>query len=117
IRVHDNIIAAGPDTIRGSTWYANMGDGDAYLDFRSNLYYDNGYGWSNKFARDPAPLFANPKFADAAADDFHLTARSLAIDTGELTIPAITALDDFSSAVARPIGITNDIGAFEWTGP
>jgi hypothetical protein len=116
IRIHDNIIAAGPDTVPASTWYENDGDSDAYLDFKRNLYWDNGYGWSTDFPRDPAPIFANPKFVDAADDDFHLKSASPAIDAGELLVPAVTAVDDFTSTIARPVGNANDLGAFEWTG-
>jgi len=117
IRVHDNIIAAGPGTLKSSTYYENRGDADGYLDFRSNLYFDNAYGWSAKFSRDPAALFGNPVFANPGADDFHLSTGSPAIDTGEVTVPAVTPLDDFTSALARPVGPTNDIGAYEWKGP
>jgi hypothetical protein len=117
IRIHDNIFAAGPDTLRTSTYYRNVGSGDGYLDFRSNLYFDNGYGWGTNFTRDPAALYGNPIFVDAAADDFHLSAGSPAINTGEWTLPFITAVDDFSATVARPVGGVNDIGAFEWQGP
>jgi hypothetical protein len=116
IRIHDNIIAAGPGTFRGSSWYQNPGADDFYLDFKRNLYFDNGYGWPEAFARDPLPVFADPDFVDAADDDFHLAAGSPAIDAGELLLPVVTTVDDFTSLLARPVGVANDLGAFEWTG-
>lgn len=54
---------------------------------------------------------ASAGFVDAAADDYHLTADSLAVDAGvDLTSSGVT--DDYESAT-RSQGITYDQGAFE----
>jgi hypothetical protein len=113
IRIQDNIFAAGPGTLRTSTWYENTGDTDAYLAFKRNLYFDNGYGWG-KFARDPSALFGDPLFANAAAGDFGLTTGSPAVDTAKPTAPAGVP-DDFGYN-PRPAGAAYDIGAFELQG-
>ncbi len=55
-------------------------------------------------------LTTDPSFVDAASNDFHLQASSLAIDAGA-TLP--TVLEDYDLRT-RPDGAHSDIGAFEY---
>jgi hypothetical protein len=112
VRIYDNIFAAGPHTFRKSDYYANMGSSDGYMEFKRNLWWDNGHGWG-RFGRDPQALLADPKFVSAAEDDFSLAAGSPAIDAGTQPLPSGTIREDFTGAVARPAGAANDLGAFE----
>jgi hypothetical protein len=111
IRIYDNIFAAGPSTISSSRYYENAGNADGYLDFRRNLYFDNGYGWANN-SRDSLALQGDPKFTSASTGDFSLTSASPAINTGTQATP-VAVTDDFTRKVSRPSGGANDVGAFE----
>ena len=111
IRVYDNVFAAGPHTIKTSTYYADVGGYDAYLDFRRNLFWDNGYGWG-KFGRDAQVLLANPLFTNASGGDFTLANGSPAIDAGTQSTP-MQVMNDFTRSLPRPQGAANDVGAFE----
>jgi hypothetical protein len=111
IRVYDNIFAAGPSTVRGSTHYENTGSADGYLDFKRNLYWDNGYGWGG-FSRDTLAIVGDPKFANATNGNLTLGTGSAALDKATQAIP-VTVTDDLSGAVARPIGGVSDLGAYE----
>jgi hypothetical protein len=116
IRVYDNIFAAGPHTLKTSTYYEDMGDSDGYLEFKRNLWWDNGYGWAAKLSEDkadPLALFADPKFKAATVGDLSLAAGSPAIDAGTQALPSTSVLQDFTGAVARPSGAANDLGAYE----
>jgi FG-GAP-like repeat len=110
IRIYNNILAAGPGTIRGSSYYENAGSADGYLDFKRNLYWDNGYGWGT-FARDASAVLGDPKFVAPTASNFNLNASSVAVDKGTQTT-ALNIVDDFAGQ-RRPSGIANDLGAFE----
>ncbi len=55
----------------------------------------------------------DPRFANPSGSNFHLSANSPAIDAG-LTLATVP--DDFDG-VARPIGLSHDMGAFEHGGP
>lgn len=111
IRVYDNIFAAGPSTVRGSTHYENTGAADGYLDFKRNLYWDNGYGWGG-FSRDTLAVVGDPKFANATNGNLTLGTGSAALDKATQAIP-VTIIDDLSGAVARPMGGVSDLGAYE----
>lgn len=111
IRIYDNIFAAGPGTTTSSEFYANAGSGDNYLDFKRNLYWDNGYGWGT-LTRDTLGLYGSPLFANAASGNLTLGATSPAVDKGTQLTP-ITVTNDFTGKIARPQGAANDIGAYE----
>ncbi|CAN5158954.1 hypothetical protein BH11PSE11_BH11PSE11_36550 [soil metagenome] len=111
VRIYDNIFAAGPGTVRTGTYYENTGNADSYLDFKRNLYWDNGYAWGT-FARDSLALFGNPLFSAATSGNLTLAAGSPAINAGTQATP-ITLTDDLSAKVTRPMGGANDLGAYE----
>jgi hypothetical protein len=111
IRIYDNLFAAGPDTLRSSTYYMNSGNADYYFDFRRNLYWDNGYGWP-AFTRDTLAVYGDPKFMAAGSGDLRLGTGSAAVDKATQAVP-INVTDDFTSTVPRPQGSANDLGAFE----
>jgi hypothetical protein len=114
IKVYDNIFAAGPHTTSGSSFYENTGSADSYLLFARNLWWDNGLGWDKTVvSRDLLALFGDPKFASASTGNLALTASSPAVDTGTQAI-SVSVLQDFSE-LARPSGVANDIGAFEFS--
>lgn len=60
---------------------------------------------ASSFATDLTGLFA-----DQGNDNFHLLASSPAVDTGEFNVDVPTDLE----GTVRPIGVTHDIGAYEW---
>ncbi|MEC5215406.1 hypothetical protein RCH09_000336 [Actimicrobium sp. GrIS 1.19] len=107
IRIYDNLFAAGPATLASSSYYANEGSSDSYLDFKRNLYWANGNGWST-LARDSTGLYGDPKLTATLA----LGAGSVAIDAATQATP-ITVNDDLTGLVSRPRGAAKDIGAFE----
>jgi len=111
IRLYDNIFAAGPNTLRSSSFYENAGDADNYLDFKRNLYWDNGYGFAGN-SRDSLGIAGNPKFTDATAGNLRPTSGSAAIDMGTQPV-SIVLTDDLSSLVTRPQGAAPDLGAYE----
>lgn len=59
---------------------------------------------------DPHLVQGDPLFVDFAADDYHLSATSPAIDQGDPTVSLAFDLD----AAARPQGAAIDIGAYEY---
>jgi hypothetical protein len=59
-----------------------------------------------------ACTLVDPRFADAAASDFHLLPCSPAIDAG---LPFDEVTTDYD-CVARPQGVAHDIGAYEFVG-
>ena len=111
IRVYDNIVAGGPHSAKNSSFYANTGDSDAYMDFKRNLYWDAGNHWG-KFARDPQALLGDPMFKAPLSGDLSLTPGSPAIDQGTQAI-SWTVPYDMTGFVGRPQGAANDLGAYE----
>jgi hypothetical protein len=111
IRIYDNIFAAGPSTLRSSAFYVNSGATDAYLDFKRNLYYDNGYGWGAN-TRDPLAMLGDPKFAAASTGNLALASGSPAMNNATQSTPmAVTT--DITGHDSRPQGGTDDLGAYE----
>lgn len=79
---------------------------DLFFLFSYSLFWDNGF----PIPAGDSMLESNPLFSDIVSDNYHLTAESPCIDTGNpSTIPAI----DFNG-VARPQGTGVDIGANEF---
>ncbi len=74
---------------------------------QNNLYESNP---SIEDDFDSNPIVGNPKFVNAAAQDFHLQPPSAAIDSG-LTISNVTKDHDY---ISRPQGCCYDIGAYEY---
>jgi hypothetical protein len=116
IRIYDNIFAAGPHTITGGDYYVNSGESDVYMDFKRNLWWDNGYGWSafscDLCSPDSLALYGDPKFTAAGAGNLKLLPASPAVGTGTQSVP-ITVADDFTALVARPAAGNRDLGAYE----
>ena len=69
--------------------------------FSNNLCSSSGTGCS---------VIGNPLFVNAAANDFHLTASSPAVNAGTTISTVITDFD----GVTRPQGAAYDIGAYEY---
>ncbi len=111
IRIYDNIFAAGSDTVKTSSFYANTGNADSYLDFKRNLYWDNAYGWGG-FSRDTLAIMGDPKFTAATGGNLTLATGSLAVDQGTQAV-AISVTDDITVRVSRPQGGAKDLGAYE----
>jgi len=91
-----------------SVFYSNGGNSDAYMSWGTNLFYDGVGapigGVGNVINKDP--LFMN-----VSSGDFTLQPNSPAIDAG-ITVPGLN-LNDFLSN-PRPVGVANDLGAFEY---
>ncbi len=111
IRVYDNIFAAGPNTLKSSAFFVDSGGVHSYLDFRRNLYSDNGYGWANN-SLDKTGMIGDPKFTAAASGDLSLQSVSPAVNNGTQATPLVIT-DDFTRLSTRPEGGADDIGAFE----
>jgi hypothetical protein len=116
IRIYNNIFSAGSGTTSGGSFYVNAGDSDGYLDFKRNLWSDNGHGWSSFScsicAPDNVAVYGDPKFTNSTTADLTLQAISPALNKGTQVIP-FTINNDFSVLVPRPVGGASDIGAFE----
>jgi hypothetical protein len=110
IRIYDNIFAAGPNTLRSSAFYVNSGAADSYLDFRRNLYFDNGYGWA-ALADDALGVFGDPRFNGATAGDLSLGTGSLALGAGSQAIP-VSITQDLLGA-PRASDVNRDLGAYQ----
>lgn len=76
------------------------------------LIGNNNYNWSQYqgLGYDSLGINADPKFVNAAGQDFHLQSSSPAIDHGT-TLAAVTTDTD---GVMRPQGSAYDIGAYEF---
>jgi len=109
------------NTIFNNTLYGFvMNSGTATL--RNNIFWNNGSSItvnggtitsSNNICSSTntgCSLFSDPRFVNAATNDFHLQASSPAIDSG-LILPGVTT--DFDG-VSRPQGSAYDIGAYEY---
>jgi len=106
--VRNNIFYEMPAhvvSVRGtSTQGASIGNNLAYRSDGEPL-------WGSPF---PGDLWAvNPRFVNAAANDFHLQSSSPAINAGA-TLSALVSND--YAGTARPQGAAYDMGAFEYTG-
>lgn len=114
IVIANNIVAPGPDTVADSTFYTDNGQADTagVVRFRNNVWYDGGRGWGHVSPADPAGVYANPLWNNAAGGDFTLQAASPAIGLGTFVVNATVANDFYS--VPRPQGSASDSGAFEF---
>jgi len=69
--------------------------------------------WQTFSRQDASSLFADPKFIDADGSDFHLSAGSPAIDTGDPTFMPAAGETDLEGEL-RVNGARVDIGADEF---
>lgn len=110
VRIYNNIFAAGPGTIRTSNYYLNRGSSDAYVDFRHNLYWDRGYGWSSP-TKDPTGVVRNPKFDSAATGDLAPTSGSAALGRGTQSTGSLRVVDDLMGRSVLSKDGARDVGA------
>lgn len=108
IRIYDNLFAAGPGTLPASTFYKNSGSADNYLDFKRNLFWDNGYGWGT-FSRDALAVYGAPGFIAASSGNLNLSASSAALNQATQAIP-FTVNDNIAGS-ARSSTASN-LGAY-----
>lgn len=94
----------------GYTTQVVSGGGFASLDEDYNLYFSNqgAIGYSV----GPHSVVLDPKFVNAAGNDYHLQSTSPAIDAGV----ALAFIPDDLDDNLRPQGPAYDIGAYEFTG-
>ncbi len=71
----------------------------------------NGDRWSNASGMDADSAFADPRFIDPAAGDYHLAPGSPAIDAADDPHAPAVDLDGHP----RPAGPHADIGPYEWS--
>jgi len=126
--IADNIIAATTEPII----LDSAGAGNVRNRFDFNLYdapggagravfhwndatYTGFDGYRRETGQDSHSQFANPRFVDAAAHDYHLARNSPAIGTGR-SGPGWSEPTDFDG-LSRPHGRPPDIGAFAYIAP
>jgi hypothetical protein len=81
--------------------------------FTNNLSYQNGQNWRLLGSTHTSDVNANPLFVNyvrSGGGDYHLRSNSPAINKGTATNAPPTDFD----GVARPVGGTYDLGAYEW---
>jgi hypothetical protein len=104
LHFNNNIIRS-----TGEPYVAGWSDSDlSKVAGGNNLWFGKGAAPS----WDVSPLNSDPKFADTAKADMHLTQASPALNAGR-DVSTVVALD--FDGVARPQGPTFDIGAYEGT--
>ncbi|MFH1463842.1 MAG: right-handed parallel beta-helix repeat-containing protein [Pseudomonadota bacterium] len=82
--------------------------------YNNNVYGGSGYNGNSQTATH-GNIAQNPRFTDAAGDDFSLAWGSLCIDTG-LNSSTWGVTGDYDGE-ARTQGPAEDLGAFEYAGP
>jgi hypothetical protein len=102
LHFNNNIIRS-----TGEPYIAGWSDGDlSRVAGGNNLWFGKGAAPS----WDVSPLNLDPKFADTAKTDMHLTQGSPALNAGR-DVSTVVALD--FDGVTRPQGASFDIGAYE----
>jgi hypothetical protein len=76
-----------------------------------NLSFGNGDNNFEGISAGATEIESDPLFADAAGGDYHLQSNSPAIDSG---IDALGTVDDDLDGTARPMGLTWDMGCYEF---
>jgi hypothetical protein len=106
----DPSIGTGHVIRNNLVWNA---DGGGLIDGTSNTYTCTNNLFSSVSGETcTSNQTANPQFANAGGNDFHLTAASTsAIDTGTATGASFS---DDKDGVVRPKGVAWDIGAYEY---
>lgn len=111
VTIANNVLAFGPRTVRGATWFIDRADQAHGWSFRGNLYWDEGRGLAAP-ALDTQRVVGNPRFTDAPGRDLVPKQPSFAIDKALQPNP-FRVDDDLTGRVRRPVGAASDIGAFE----
>ncbi len=128
IVLYNNIFYNDNSAMGGTTLYYPMG---AMLTANNNIYWNpyriddvicagfvdgcfssddiNDGTWSAASGTDSDSAYADPLFVDAGSKDFHLTAESPAVDTGNSDV----APDIDLEGTPRPQGSGVDIGSYE----
>jgi len=102
LHFNNNIICS-----TGEPYVAGWSDNDlTAVAGGNNLWFGKGAAPS----WDAAPVNSDPKFADTAKADMHLTQGSPALNAGR-DVSSVVAVD--FDGVARPVGPAFDIGAYE----
>jgi hypothetical protein len=111
IRIYNNLLAIGPQTITGTSWFFDYSGKSSGWSFKNNLYWDAGRGLSVP-SSDTAKVVGDPQFVNATLGNLALSATSPALNKALQAIP-FTITDDLTGLIVRPSGSANDIGAFE----
>lgn len=78
VRVYNNVLAIGSQTIGGTRWVVDAGSASARWRFADNLYWDAGRGVKPP-SDDAMKVAADPQFVHAPGGDLRLQATSPAV--------------------------------------
>lgn len=104
-RIFNNIVVSNTASVAGGIF-----DVDASTRLDYNDVWNNAGGDYNEIAPGAHDISVDPRFADPDNGDFHLTAGSPCIDTGD---PAHHSALDFEGD-PRPMGMAPEIGPDEY---
>jgi hypothetical protein len=96
VRILDNLLALGPDTVTGTGWFFDTSGTSSGWSFSGNLYFDAGRGVA-AVASDALGGTGDPHFADAAGADLHPSATGPAKGAARAVVP-FPVFDDLLGA-------------------
>ena len=113
VRVYDNILAFGPNTVAGAQWFTDYNGGGSGVVFSRNLYFANGQ--SPTAPIDTLAVTGDPKFTSASTGDLSLLSSSPAINAATQALPSgFSVGNDITGQASRLFGGAPDLGCYEY---
>jgi len=104
---------SGSPTMSHNRYYIEGGSAEFVDERPGSEFSGNLAAWKAHISGDADSTEGHPKFVDAAAGDYHLTAASPCMNTGTFT----GAPEVDHDGISRPQGAGYDIGAYEFSAP